>query len=61
MTAEYPGFGYRAHELSKFLASTDIFTILLKNGEIIHFTAADKSSFLHWLTAHCIENIKIAK
>ena len=58
MTSSYPGFEYKADELRKFLASTDIFTILLKNGEIIHFTATDKNSFQQWLIEHNIENIK---
>jgi hypothetical protein len=38
MTSNYPDFDYEAKELSKFLASSDIFTIMLKSGEIIHFT-----------------------
>jgi hypothetical protein len=55
----YPGFNYRADELQKFLASTDIFTILLKNGEIIHYTTTDKITFYDWLIKHSIEDIKI--
>ena len=58
LPSTYPGFNYKADELRKFLASTDIFTILLKSGEIIHFTAKDKASFSEWLTDHHIENIK---
>ncbi|GAB2977388.1 hypothetical protein GCM10027049_10600 [Mucilaginibacter puniceus] len=61
MTSSYPGFDYKADELRKFLASTDIFTILLKNGKIIHFTALDKNSFQQWLIEHNIENIKFDK
>lgn len=57
----YPGFKYKADELRKFLASTDIFTILLKNGEIIHFTAKDKNAFYDWLIGHHIEDIKFDK
>ena len=61
MTSSYTGFDYKADELRKFLASTDIFTILLKNGEIIHFTALDKNSFYKWLIWHHIEDIKFDK
>ena len=55
----YPGFGYKANQLSKFLASSDLFTILLKKGEIIHHTPDDKIAFHQWLACHNIENIKI--
>ncbi|MEO8949932.1 MAG: hypothetical protein ABI308_16075 [Mucilaginibacter sp.] len=55
----YPGFDHEANKLSKFLASSDLFTILLKNGEIIHHIPTDKNAFHHWLTKHNIENIKI--
>jgi len=34
MTSNYPGFDYKANELSKFLASSDIFTIILKSGKL---------------------------
>ena len=57
----YPGLDYNADQLSKFLAACDLFTILLKNGEIIHFTALDKNSFYDWLINHEIEDIKITR
>lgn len=61
LPSTYPEFNYKADELRKFLASTDIFTILLKNGEIIHFTAKDKTGFHEWLIDHKIEDIKFDK
>jgi hypothetical protein len=54
----YPGFNYPANQLSKFLSTAGIVTLLLKNGEIIHYTPADISAFMQWLEAHAIENIK---
>ena len=57
----YPGFNYKADELQKFLASTDIFTILLKNREIIHHTPTNKTTFYDWLIEHGIEDIKLDK
>ena len=57
MAATYPGFEYDASELCKFLASSDLFTILLKNGEIIHYTASDKKAFTKWLQDNNVKNI----
>lgn len=59
MAATYPGFEYDANELCKFLASSDLFTILLKNGEIIHYTPSDKHAFIKWLLENNIQNIRI--
>ena len=59
MPSSYPGFGYQPDELIKFIASTDIFTILLKNGEIIHYVPADKNLFYEWLIQNKIVDIKI--
>jgi len=58
LPSTYPGFNYKADELRKFLACTDIFTILLKNGDIIHYTPKDRYAFHQWLTHNNIENIK---
>lgn len=59
MASSYPGFDHQPETLLKFIASTDIFTILLKNGEIIHFVPADKNSFYKWLVYYKIEDIKL--
>ena len=58
MTSSYPDFDHQPETLLKFIASTDIFTILLKNGEIIHYVPADKNSFYKWLIHYNIEDIK---
>ena len=60
MATTYPGFDYKAEQLSKFLASADMFTIMLKNVDIIHYAPADKNSFLDWLSQHHVENLKAA-
>ena len=59
MAATFPGFEYNANELNKFLASSDLFTILLKNGEIIHYTPSDKNAFIKWLQENKIMNIRL--
>lgn len=55
---EFPDFPHSADLLSKFIFAHDLFTIKLKNGQIIHHRPADKASFKQWLVSHKIENIK---
>ena len=57
-SGNYPGFNYEANHLSKFLATAGIVTILLKNGEIIHYSPTDINAFMQWLEVHSIENIR---
>ena len=54
----YPNFDYTAEQLSKFLAASDFFTIMLKNGDIIHFTPKDVPAFTKWLEKNKIANIR---
>lgn len=54
----YPDFEYTAGELSKFLAASDFFTIMLKNGDIIHFTPKDVTAFQKWLEKNNIPSIR---
>ncbi|RKD15133.1 hypothetical protein BCY91_06320 [Pelobium manganitolerans] len=54
----YPDFGYTAGQLAKFLAASDFFTIMLKNGDIIHFTPKDVTAFRRWLEQNKIPNIR---
>jgi hypothetical protein len=61
MTSTYPGFDYEASQISKFMPSTRFFTIMLKTGEIVHYTPDDIKAFRQWLYAHNIENIKFEK
>lgn len=54
----YPDFDYAAGELFKFLAASDFFTIMLKNGNIIHFIPKDANAFREWLEKNKISNIR---
>jgi len=47
--------------LSKFLAASDFFTIMLKDGGIIHFTPDDAKSFRHWLLLNKIIDMRTEK
>lgn len=58
LTDTYPGFEYSAHLLHKFIFAVDIFTILLKDGKIVHHRATDTELFRDWLIMHRIEDIK---
>lgn len=54
----YPGFGYAAKELYQFLAAYDYFTIILEDGDVIHFTASNPDDFRNWLDAHNIQDAR---
>lgn len=56
-TSNYPGFNYKAVDLSAFSFSIDTFVISLKNGRIIHFVAEDINAFKKWLEKHGIRDI----
>jgi len=55
----YPGFDVPADKLKKFVVapSANLFTLMLLDGSIIHYTAADADAFLKWLVQHKIEHI----
>ncbi|MBB6501964.1 hypothetical protein [Pedobacter cryoconitis] len=59
MTDTYPGFDYPVQLLRKFICAVDIFTVLLKDGGIIHHRAPDPGHFRKWLLKHGIEDIKL--
>lgn len=54
----YPGFEYKAGELSAFTFSVGIFIISLKNGNITHFEPKDTAAFEQWLLQHEIRDIR---
>lgn len=55
----YPGFAYSAKELYQFLvAGGSYFTIILEDGDIVHFDAPNRDDFLDWLNAHQIQDIR---
>lgn len=57
----YPGFSQPAQNLSKFIAAGDIFTLMLKDGTIVHYTASHKEKFTKLLIDHDICDIKSAR
>ena len=56
--SRYPGFDHPASDLFKFLAASNFFTIMLKEGRIIHFTPDDENSFRHWLLLNKIIDLR---
>lgn len=61
LSDQFPGFEHAAIELNKFIATADIVTIMLKQGEIVHHSPKDMAAFIGWLRAHRIEDIKLNK
>jgi hypothetical protein len=57
----FPGFDYPASEILKFLTASDLFTIILKNGDIIHFSLDDATLFKEWLIKNNIADIRKEK
>ncbi|WP_423147858.1 hypothetical protein [Rubrolithibacter danxiaensis] len=56
--SHYPGFEYSIEQLYKFIAVHELFTIMLNDGRIIHFTPNDPDSFRQWLQKHQIQDIR---
>jgi len=50
--------GHHSNEIIKFAASCGIFSLLLKCGDVIHFTPQDPEHFKAWLIEKNIEDIK---
>lgn len=57
----YPAFQFPASELSAFAVASNIFTISLKNREIIHFHPDDVQDFHNWLMVNGIRDIQTEK
>lgn len=54
----YQGFSYPCKDLVKFVNTLGIFTIMLKNGNIVHFQPDNITDFRQWLLENNIEDIK---
>lgn len=54
----YPGLSVKAQDIRKFLAASDLFTLLLANGSVVHFEPQDPDAFRNWLKRHHIVDIK---
>jgi hypothetical protein len=56
--AYYPEFEHSSINLSKYIEAAGCFTILLKDGKIVHFFPKKQEDFKEWLTKHNIPNIR---
>jgi hypothetical protein len=54
----YPGFEYKAGELSAYTFSVGIFIISLKNGKMTHFEPENAAMFEQWLQLHKVRDIR---
>ncbi|MGJ1417283.1 hypothetical protein ACR784_05770 [Sphingobacterium multivorum] len=52
---------HRSDEIIKFIANCGIFSLLLKNGQVIHFIPDNPDHFMEWLGSKGIKNIKKSK
>lgn len=57
-TIAYPEFKHEAKELTKYIEALGLFSILLKNGDIVHFTPNHTEDFRNWLRQHKIQNLR---
>jgi len=49
---------HRSDEIIKFIANCGIFSLLLKNGQVIHFIPDNPDHFMEWLGSKGIKDIK---
>ncbi|WON92599.1 MULTISPECIES: hypothetical protein [Sphingobacterium] len=49
---------HHSDDIIKFIANCGIFSLLLKNGKVIHFIPDDPDHFTEWLHRKGIKNIK---
>ncbi len=49
ITATYPNFEHEANNLTKYIEGAGTFSILLKNGSIVHFKPISAENFRIWL------------
>ncbi len=55
---EFKGFNYVISDVVRFLPSHDFFTIMLKNGKIVHHCPENYYDFLAWLRSHQIPDVR---
>ncbi|ANH79989.1 hypothetical protein A8C56_02465 [Niabella ginsenosidivorans] len=56
--AAFPGFEHAPDELTKYIEAFGIFTILLRNGSVVHYNPDDTNAFRYWLNRHKIIDIR---
>ncbi|MDQ1149745.1 hypothetical protein QE382_001729 [Sphingobacterium zeae] len=49
---------HRSDEITKFIANCGIFSLLLKNGQVIQFIPENPDQFTEWLNSKGIKNIR---
>ncbi|MGE8426630.1 MAG: hypothetical protein ACN6O7_02095 [Sphingobacterium sp.] len=49
---------HRSDEIIKFIANCGIFSLLLKNGKVIHFIPENPDHFMEWLGSKGIKKSK---
>ncbi|MCH5719591.1 hypothetical protein [Niabella hibiscisoli] len=57
----YPEFGYKAHELNRYIEASGLFSILLNCGEIVHHRPVHVNDFRNWLSSHNIVDLRSAE
>lgn len=57
----FEGFAYAASEIEKFLNASNLFSIVLKNGDIVQFQPKDENAFRQWLGENDIPDIRKEK
>jgi hypothetical protein len=59
-TSHYAGFEHQSTEIRKFLQTYGTFTLMLRNGAIIHYQPEHALDFQRWLNHHQIEDIRMS-
>lgn len=54
----YPDFPYAANELVKFIATAEVTSIMLKNGEIVHYSPQNTELFTGWLRGNKVIDLR---
>lgn len=60
MTTEthYPDFQFKPEQLARYIEAAGTFSLLFKDGNIVHFTAPDPAEFRKWLDEQGVVNIR---
>ncbi|MET7000683.1 hypothetical protein [Chitinophaga defluvii] len=57
----FPGLPYAANEISAYMLGVEtIYILSLKNGQMPRFQPDDVESFVIWLKAHKIREVKLS-
>lgn len=57
-SGSFPDFDYHVAQIIKYIRADEIFTIMLKDGSIIHHITQQHDLFEKWLMENDIINIK---